>query len=207
LPFFSGIGLLFIVAALLPGGARGFLTPDRRLGRWPWRGLLLALPGLGLTAALVVFCLVEKPAPPQASIFSVTSLCRLPAAMRWPEGSAVLSPPVLGAALVAQLPHPGVIAIPNHHAAPGMDRVDRFLDPGNRDPREALDESRATHVVLCAAPELPGQALRARFPFAFSLMDGQPPQWLSRCPLEAGSSLRIYSYRRADGSAAACPSR
>ena len=208
LPFFSGIGLVFIAAALLPPGARHILASRLACGRWPWHALLLTVPGLGVTAALVLFCLVEKPAPVPVSVFGLTSLCgpASTAGMTWPDKAIVLSPPLLGAGLLAQLPHPDVVAIPNHHAALGMDRVDRFLDPGAGDPRKALDESRATHVVLCATPPAVDPAVRARFSFALSLMDGQPPVWLAQCPVEAGSSLRVYAYRRADGLFAACPS-
>jgi hypothetical protein len=169
---------------------------------------VLTVPGLGVTAALVLFCLVEKPAPVPVSVFGLTSLCGPAsiAGMTWPDKAIVLSPPLLGAGLLAQLPHPGVVAVPNHHAALGMDRVDRFLDPGAGDPRKALDESRATHVVLCATSPAVDPAVRARFSFALSLMDGQPPAWLAQCPVEAGSPLRVYAYRRADGLFAACPS-
>jgi hypothetical protein len=208
LPFFSGIGLVFIAAALLPPSARGILTARHSLGRWPWRAFLLAAPGLGVTAALVLFCIVDKPAPMPPSAFGLTSFCGPASAtvLTWPENSIVLSPPLLGAGLVAQFPHPGVVAIPNHHAARGMDRVDRFLDPGTGDPRRALDESHATHVVVCAAPQDLRPALRQRFAFAVSLMEGRPPAWLAQCPAGTGSLLRVYSYRLADGSAAACPS-
>lgn len=208
LPFFSGIGLAFIAAALLPPGMRHILTSRLAFGRWPWCALVLAVPGLGLTAALVVFCLVAKPAPVPVSVFGLSSLCG-PASsdgMNWPDKAIVLSPPLLGAGLLAGLAHPGVVAIPNHHAALGMDRVDRFLDPGAGDPREALDESRATHVVLCATPPAVKPEVRERFPFALSLMDGQPPAWLAQCPVAAGSALRVYSYRHADGFSAPCPS-
>jgi hypothetical protein len=208
LPFFSGIGLAFIAAALLPSGMRHILASRLAFGRWPWHALVLAVPGLGVTAALVLFCLVAKPAQVPVSVFGLTSLCgpASSAGMIWPDKAIVLSPPLLGAGLLAQPAHPGVVAVPNHHAALGMDRVDRFLDPRVGDPREALDESRATHVVLCATSPAANPAMRERFPFALSLMDGQPPAWLAQCPVAAGSPLRVYSYRRADGFSAACPS-
>ncbi|MGB3540025.1 MAG: hypothetical protein WBA42_17875 [Mesorhizobium sp.] len=208
LPFLSGIGLAFIAAALLPPGMRHILTPRLAAGKWPLQAFVLAVPGLGVTAALVLFCLVAKPAPVPVSVFGLTSLCGADsfAGLTWPDKAIVLSPPLLGADLLAKLPHPRVVAIPNHHAALGMDKVDRFLDPGTGDPREALDESRATHVVLCATPPAVNPVMRERFPFAQSLMDGQPPAWLVQCPVEAGSRLRIYSYRRAGGFSAACPS-
>src|SRR5690606_27414711 len=57
LPFFSGIGLVFIAAALLPPGARAMLTALRFPGRWPLCALALALPGLCLSAGLVLFLL------------------------------------------------------------------------------------------------------------------------------------------------------
>ena len=172
------------------------------------QAFVLAVPGLGVTAALILFCLVAKPAPVPVSVFGLTSLCGADsfAGLTWPDKAIVLSPPLLGAGLLAKLPHPRVVAIPNHHAALGMDKVDRFLDPGTGDPREVLDESRATHVVLCATPPAVNPMMRERFPFALSLMDGQPPAWLVQCPVEAGSRLRVYSYRRADGFSAACPS-
>lgn len=208
LPFFSGIGLVFIAAALLPSGTRHILVSRFAAGKWPLQAFVLAAPGLGVTAALVLFCLVAKPAPMPVSVFGLTSLCgpASSAGMTWPAKAVVLSPPLLGAGLLARPVHPGVVAIPNHHAALGMDRVDRFLDPGAGDPRAALDESRATHVVLCAAPPAVSPALRARFSFALSLMDAKPPAWLAQCPVAAGSPLRVYAYRRASGLFAACPS-
>lgn len=208
LPFFSGIGLVLIAAALLPPGMRHVLASRLTIGRWPWHALLLAIPGLGVTAALVLFCLIAKPAPVPVSVFNLTSLCS-PATfdgLIWPDKAIVLAPPPLGAGLLAKIPHPAVIAVPNHPAAAGMERVDRFLDPGEDDPRKALDESRATHVMLCGSSSLMDPAIRNRFSFTVSLMEGASPAWLMQCPVDAASPIRVYSYRRANGFFAACPS-
>lgn len=208
LPFFSGIGLVFIAAALLPPGARAILTAARFPGRWPLPALGLALPGLCLSAGLVLFFLVAKPAVVPPSVFGLTSFCGPASTVgpAWPAGAVVLSPPLLGAGLVSRPVHPDVVAIPNHHAARGMERADRFLDPRTGDARQALDESGATHVVLCAAPPGLNPALRERFAFAVALMEGRPPAWLTECPRAAASPLRVFAYRRPDGLPAACPS-
>ncbi len=207
LPFFSSIGLVFVAAALLPPGRQGILVAAPGFGCGPRHALRLVAPGLGLSAALVLFCLAAKPAAPPASVFDLTDFCGAASAQRlaWPDGTVVLAPPVLGAGLVARPAHPAVVAIPNHHAAQGMERIDRFLDPGAGDPRPALDESRATHVVVCAAPANLQPALRRHFGFAAALMEGHAPEWLAACPPQADSPLRIYAYRQADGSPAACP--
>jgi len=207
LPLFSGIGLVFVAAALLPPGRRAILTDMPLPGRWPLSAVLLVLPGLCLSAALVLFLLAARPAATPPSVFGTAGFCG-PAAtggLAWPAGSVVLSPPLLGVGIVSKPDHPAVVSIPNHHAAEGMERADRFLDPGTGDPRRALDESRATHVVLCAAPQVIDPALRERFAFAVALMEGRSPPWLAGCPLDAGSPLRVFAYRRADGAPAACP--
>ena len=207
LPLFSGIGLVFVAAALLPQSARGILTGLRFPGRWPLSAMLLALPGLCVTGALVLFCLAAKPRPMEQTVFDPTGFCGPVSAanLAWPTGSIVMAPPMLGADLLAQPSHPRVVAVPNHHSAHGIDRADRFFDPAADGPRRALDESRATHVVLCAAPAGWPPAPRDRFPFAAALMEGRAPVWLSQCPPEAASPLRIYAYRQADGVFAACP--
>ena len=206
LPFFSGIGFLVLLAALLPPGARAHMIKERLNGRGPWLAVWLAIPGLCLTAAIALYCLA-RPAPVQVSVFGMTGYCRssFPAGLEWPKNSVVLSPPQLGAALVAQSSHPAVVAIPNHRAAHGIERADRFLDPGAGDPRAALEESGATHVLVCATRRSVNPVLRSRYFSAVALMDGQPPAWLAQCPTGARPALRIYSYVHADGAAAACP--
>ena len=208
LSFFSGIGLLFVVAALLPSGLRlaaALKNPRAGAGR----GAALVIPGVGLAAALVAFHLAGRPQQADIPAAMLAGACDLrgpDADYSWPAGASVLSPPSVGAYLLALPSHPIVVAIPNHPAAAGIERAYRFLDPATSDPRAVLDASKATHVVVCAWRGGPVKVLKDRYPFAADMMEGRPPSWLTECPLPAASPLRVYRYHNADGSEAACPS-
>jgi hypothetical protein len=123
----------------------------------------------------------------------------------WPEGAVVLAPPLVGGHFVALAAGPKVVTIGNHRSAQGIERSYRFLDSATTDPRAYLDQSKATHVALCAWRDPPLPKLEALYPFAAALMEGKPPSWLRECPTDASSPLRIYAYRNADGSDAGCP--
>lgn len=206
LPLFSGLGLVFVVAAALPAGARHILLATPLPGRGPWLAAVLMVPGLVITAVVAAFCLVARPAAMPTTAFDLAGFCdAAPASkLRWPQGAVVLSPPGLGAHMMAQSVRPAVVAVPNHPAAQGIERTDRFLDPGSADPRTVLAESRASHVVVCAAPPRLDADLRDRFPFTVALMEGRPPSWLAQCPMVPGTPLRIYSFPNIDRPAA-CP--
>ncbi|WP_224690595.1 hypothetical protein [Mesorhizobium sp. BH1-1-4] len=206
LPIFSGIGLIFALASLLP---------NTRLGRYlkspvpaASNRYALILPGLVLSGAMLLYHLSVKPSEavvPAAEFADSCFSSRFEPKQNWPSGAVVLSPPLIGARFVALAEGPKVVTIPNHPSAKGIERSYRFLDPATADPRAILDASKATHVAICAwrGPPLPG--LEAAYPFTAGLIEGRPPTWLRECPTDASSSLRIYSYRNADGSDAACP--
>jgi len=206
LPIFSGIGLVFALASLLP---------DARLGRYlkspvpaASHRYALILPGLVLSGAMALYHLSIKPAQaavPAAELADGCYSSPFEPEQGWPSGAVVLSPPLIGSRFVALAEGPKVVTIPNHPSAKGIERSYRFLDPASADPRAILDASKATHVAICAwrGPPLPG--LETAYPFAAALMEGHPPAWLRECPTKASSPLRIYSYRNADGSDAVCP--
>ncbi len=206
LPIFSSIGLVFVL--------KRFLPPDARAGDWlksdapvASRRYALIIPGLVLSVAMALYHLSVR--TPQAVIAAAefADSCDLShfEQQGWPAGAVVLAPPVIGAHFLALAEGPKVVAVPNHPSALGIERSYRFLDPSTADPRVFLDASRATHVALCAWRDPPLPNLRNAYPFAAALMEGHPPLWLRECPTDAASPLRLYSYRNADGSDAACP--
>ena len=206
LPIFSGIGLIFALASLLPseGLGRYLKSPVPAASH----RYALILPGLVLSGAMALYHLSVKPAQaavPAAELADGCYYSPLEPEQGWPSGAVVLSPPLIGSRFVALAEGPKVVTIPNHPSAKGIERSYRFLDPATADPRAILDASKATHVAICAwrGPPLPG--LEAAYPFAAGLIEGRPPAWLRECPTKASSPLRIYSYRNADGSDAACP--
>lgn len=206
LPIFSGIGLIFVLASLLP---------NARLGRYlessvpaASRRYTLILPGLVLSVAMVLYNLSAKPseaAVPAAELADNCYSSPFEPELGWPSGAVVLSPPLIGSRFVALAEGPKVVTIPNHPSAKGIERSYRFLDPATADPRAILDASKATHVAICAWRGPPLPALEAAYPFAAGLIEGHPPAWLRECPTKASSPLRIYAYRNADGSDAVCP--
>ncbi|MFD2056152.1 hypothetical protein ACFSQT_24710 [Mesorhizobium calcicola] len=207
LPVFSGIGLIFVLASLLP--------PDARLARYlkspvpvASRGYALILPGLVLSVAIALYQLSARPAPdaiPAAEFADSCDLRHFEAQSGWPAGAIVLTPPLIGAHFLALAEGPKVVTVPNHPSAWGIERSYRFLDPSTADPRAFLDASRATHVALCARRGPPSPYLETAYPFAAALMEGHPPSWLKACTTDVSSPLRLYSYRNADGSDATCP--
>lgn len=207
LPVFSGIGLVFVLASFLPPDARlaRTLKSPMSLGS---RGYALVLPGLVLSAAIALYQLSVRPAPdaiPATEFADSCDLTHFEPQPVWPAAAIVLTPPLIGAHFLALAEGPKVVTVPNHPSAHGIERSYRFLDPSTADPRSFLDASRATHVALCAHRGPPSPYLEAAYPFAAALMEGHPPSWLRECPTDASSPLRLYSYRNADGSDAACP--
>jgi len=206
LPIFSGIGLIFALASLLPSAGLGrYLKSPAPAASHRYA---LILPGLVLSGAMALYHLSVKPAQaavPAAELADGCYYSPFEPEQGWPSGAVVLSPPLIGSRFVALAEGPKVVTIPNHPSAKGIERSYRFLDPATADPRAILDASKATHVAICAwrGPPLPG--LEAAYPFAAGLIEGRPPAWLRECPTKASSPLRIYSYRNADGSDAACP--
>jgi hypothetical protein len=122
----------------------------------------------------------------------------------WPAGAVVLAPPLIGADLLAQPAGPAVVAIPNHPAAQGIERVHRFFDPATNDPHVVLDETQANLVAVCDAPAGFAEGYREKYPLAFMLMEGHPPSWLTQCP--PGKDMPLRFYRRTNDTDALCPS-
>ncbi len=203
-PFFSGIGIAIVVAALLPPDLARRLRLACPLPAAPWRRLLLPAPGIALTLFLVGYHVAAGPSrTPFTAADMAGASCVRPdyvPAYDWPRGSVVLASPLLGARLLAEENHPAVIATPHHPAAKGIGRIGRFFDPQTDDPRAALDETRAGIVAVCAwTTDLPASIVK-RYPFLASLMTGAPPPWLSECPSDGKTRLRLYAYDHA-----ACP--
>jgi hypothetical protein len=98
-----------------------------------------------------------------------------------------------------------IVATPHHPSWRGVERVYRFLDPRTQNPREYLDQSKATHVAVCAWRGAPLLAEEKSYPLTAALLEGHPPQWLIECPLSVSSQIRVYRYPAAGGVANACP--
>ena len=201
---FSGIGMLPVLAVLLPEASRLGTALGRRMAAVPAAALIA--PGIFLAIVLV---LAEAVIParalnlPGAELADICGLDNARDAYQWPAGSVLLAPPVLASRLLARTPDIRVVAITNHPAALGQGRVYRFFDPGTADPRAMLDRSRATHVVVCDWQ--PPAPIRKAYPLMSALMTGSAPSWLSLCPFAVASGLRVYSYPATGGGAMACP--
>jgi hypothetical protein len=207
LPLFSGLGVALVLGAVVPTRSRiAEYLSCRHFGD-PTSAVLLAAPGLALTAAIVLFHLA---APQPRSSFAgaeIADECGSHSVGKydWPAGARVFSPPMVGIRLLSPERDQAVVAIPFHASSRGVERTYRFFDPQTPDPRALLDETMATHVAVCDWPgELPA-ALTAGYPLTASLMDGRPPTWLLECPQVGGAPLRIYVYRRDGQPEASCP--
>ena len=55
----------------------------------------------------------------------------------------------------------------------------------------------------CAA-SLPAE-IATRYPFATLLMEGKAPGWLTECPTDEQTSIRIYRYPAGGTAGATCP--
>jgi hypothetical protein len=207
LPLFAAPGLLFVLASLAPAlRTKGALLGGRFVDmlRSP---LALIAPGAAVSVAVVALCtaLGERPAVEPAAGFAGS--CDLGAVgnYAWPEHASVMAPPVVGIALLPGMSGASVVAVPFHTGAAGVERAYRFLDPATADPRTALDESRATHVAICAWRAEPSAELEARYPFAATLLEGKPPVWLTECPTDASAPIRIYRYPSGGIAGQTCP--
>lgn len=206
---FSGIGLAFILAVIVPASSKFPGSIGTRTAAGFQSKYFLFIPGLALSAAIALFHLIASPAEPRLVGAEVADRCDLSSVgvVGWPQGSRILSPPLIGVHLLSAQPGQAVVAIPFHAAAPGVERAYRFLDPATTDPRAVLDAAQATHIAVCAWSGAPLPELAARYPFAVSLMEGRPPPWLAECAFGEGSPLRIYRYRNAGQPELACPAR
>jgi hypothetical protein len=206
LPFFSGIGLVIALGAILPSArAKDWLANRFAVGM---PGIQLAAPGVVLACGLALFHLARTvPADqiPAAEFADSCDLTTLTAKWNWPAEARVLSPPNTGLSLLSLPGAPTVVAIPHHPAWRGIERAYRFLDPSTGDPQVLLRESEATHVAVCAWRGAPLPGLAERYPLAAALMEGRPPGWLTGCATDADSPIRIYAVRREDAATPACP--
>ena len=206
LPFFSGIGLVIALGAILPSARAKDWLANRFAAGMP--GIQLAAPGVVLACGLALFHLARTvPADqiPAAEFADSCDLSSLEAMSGWSAEARVLSPPDIGLSLLSLPDAPTVVAIPHHPAWRGIERAYRFLDPLSGDPQAILRESQATHVAVCAWRRVPLPGLAQRYPLAAALMEGRPPAWLTECPTDATSPIRVYAVRREDGTAPACP--
>jgi hypothetical protein len=206
LPLFSGVGLVFVVVALLPPrmASRVF---EGGLPQTTLRRVLQILPGLLLALSLGLFHLTVKTTPIPTSALNLVGACDATPSLDlygWPKTAVVLATPILGVELLAQAAGPSVVATPHHPAARGVERIHRFFDPATEDPRAVLDETQASLVAVCKAPAGFSEAYREKYPLAFALMEGQPPSWLTQCP--PGENMPLHLYRRSDDTDALCPS-
>lgn len=208
LPLLAGPGLILALSAFAPGlRVSGALLAGRFSKLLPSPAAIVA-PGLIVAAGLVAFHIVA-PAPARVpAAASYAGSCELGGAGRyaWPQDARVMAPPVVGITLLADMP-PGaaVVAVPFHTGAAGVERAYRFLDPATADPRATLDQSRATHVAICAWRGEPAAEIAKRYPFAALLIEGKAPGWLTECPTDEQAPLRIYRYPAGGSAGATCP--
>lgn len=207
LPFFSGIGLVIALGAVLPSAAR---AKDWLANRFAGgvSGVVLAAPGLVLACGLALFHLLRTvPADqiPAAEFAARCDLSTLDAMSNWPADARVLAPPDIGLSLLSLSNAPAVVAVPHHPAWRGIERAYRFLDPATAEPRAILRETHATHVAVCAWRGAPLPGLAQRYPLAASLMEGRPPGWLTECATDVSSPIRVYAVSPEGGAAPACP--
>jgi hypothetical protein len=210
LGFFAGLGLILTLAAMLPRTRQaGALLSGTMTAHLPSLYKLL-LPGVLLvTVTIGSFFVRSVPENVPASGADFAGNCK-PGdgpALQWPAGASILAPPILGIQILAAKPDLGatVVATPHHRAWHGVERAFRFLDPRTQNPREYLDQSKATHVAVCAWRGAPLLAEEKSYPLTAALLEGHPPQWLIECPLPASSRIRVYRYPAAGGVANACP--
>ncbi len=205
LPLFAAPGILLVLASLVPTlGASGGLLAGRTARLRPQ---LLLAPGLVIAAAIILFHLATPATARMPTAADIAGACHLEAigSRDWPKGASVMAPPMLGIRMLPVMADASVVAVPFHTGAPGVERAFRFLDPATGDPRAMLDQSRASHVVVCAWREVPPARLIELYPFAGGLMTGQAPDWLVECPTREATAIRVYRYPGAGLLGESCP--
>jgi hypothetical protein len=207
-PVLAAPGLILVPSALAHGlRAKGALLAGRFSNVLPSPAAIVA-PGLVIAAGLVAFHLVA-PAPTRilaAGTFAGSCNLDRVGHYSWPQGSRVMAPPLVDIMLLPDMqPGAAVIAVPYHTGGPGVGRAYRFLDPATADPRAPLDESLATHVAICALRGEPPAEIATRYPFATLLMTGKAPGWLTECPTDEATSIRIYRYASGGAAGGTCP--
>lgn len=210
--FFAGPGMMLVFAACAPRLAeKGNILAGQITRSLPSRIAVLG-PGLVLVAGIVAYPLMARSARAAAPLSGAAFAgeCDLSGSARidWPQGASLLAPPDLGLQILAAettLGRMTIVATPHHPSWRGVERVYRFLDPRTQNPREYLDQSKATHVAVCAWRGSALTKLEKSKPLTAALLEGHPPQWLIECPFPASSPIRVYRYPAAGGVANACP--
>jgi hypothetical protein len=210
--FFAGPGMMLIFATCSPRLAeKGNMLAGQITGLLPSRVAVLG-PGLVLATAIIAYSLMThgaRPAAPSSgAAFAGECDPSGSAPINWPQGASLLAPPDLGLRILAAETTRGrmtIVATPHHPSWRGVERVYRFLDPRTPSPRDYLDQSKATHVAICAWRGHPLAKLEKSKPLTAALIEGHPPAWLVECPLPANSTIRVYRYPSAGGAADACP--
>ena len=207
-PILAAPGLILASSALAPGlRAKGALLAGRFSNMLP-SPTSIAAPGLIITAGLLMFHLAA-PAPSRvlaAATFAGSCDLGRVGHYSWPQGSRVMAPPLVDIMLLPDMsPGAAVAAVPYHTGRPGVERSYRFLDPATADPRVPLNASLATHVAICALPGEAPAEIATRYPFATLLMEGKAPGWLTECPADQQSSMRIYRYAAGGVAGETCP--
>ena len=207
-PILAAPGLILVISVLASGlRVRGALLAGRFSSFLPSPAAMVA-PGLLLAAGLVAFQLVT-PAPARIlTAGSYAGSCDLDAVgnYAWPQGARVMAPPLVGITLLPGMqPGTAVVAIPFHTGSAGLERAYRLLDPATADPRAVFDASLATHVAICAWRDEPPAEIGTRYPFAALLMEGKAPGWLTECPTDENTSIRVYRYSAGGAARQTCP--
>lgn len=205
-PLFVGPGLAVLIYQGLPTRLAlrryfGIRTNDELPGV-----SALAAPGVAIVAALFVSHLLWPPRETKPIGIDIADACEQGGAgphFVWPRGARLFAPPNIGILALGSPVGLDVVAVPFHTAANGIERVLRFFDPATSDPARLLDETKATHVAVCRVDERTLQPLEAEFPLASRLATGEPPDWLTECPV--AGPLRIYRYSAAGGPSSQCP--
>jgi hypothetical protein len=208
LPILAAPGLILMASAIAPGlRAKGALLAGRFSNVLP-SPTAIAAPGLVVAAGLVVLHLVAPAHGRTLAAATFAGSCDLDRVGRysWSQGSRVMAPPLVDMKLLPDMqPGTAVVAVPYHTGGVGVERAYRFLDPTTADPRMPLDTSLATHVAICALRGEPPPEIAARYPFATLLMEGKAPGWLTECPTDQQSSIRIYRYAAGGAASETCP--
>ncbi|MBN9066514.1 MAG: hypothetical protein J0H60_08580 [Rhizobiales bacterium] len=205
---FAGPGLVLALVAFHPRLSIAGFALCKIVGTCVPRRRDIVAPVVVASLVIISFGLSQSRSesrPASGADFAGSCDMSRAARLTWPAAARIFSPPDIAIRLLAQRPGASVVTIPHHPAWHGIERVYRFLDPRTPEPRQYLDQTKATHVAICAwrGPAIPG--MEKAYPLTAQLVEGHPPGWLVECPLPASSPLRVYRYPAAGGAAGSCP--